>query len=71
MFILNYNSIDSQVLYKTIIGMKNGGYDNLEQYLIGYQLPEDLIVTPTASQQFFIASAKNRYIRSVIVKATA
>ena len=71
MFILNYNSIDSQILCKTIIGMASGGYDNLEQYLIGYQLPEDLVITSTASQQFFVASAKNRYIRSVTVKATA
>ena len=68
MFILNYDSVDSQVLCKTIIGL-NRGYDNLEQYLIGYQLAEDLVITPTTSEQFFIASAKNRYIRSVTVKA--
>ena len=69
MFMLNYDSVDSQVLCKTIIGLNRGGYDNLEQYLIGYQLAEDLVITPTTSEQFFIASAKNRYIRSVTVKA--
>ena len=42
MFILNYDSVDSQVLCKTIIGLNRGIYDNLEQYLIGYQLAEDL-----------------------------
>lgn len=70
MFSWGYNSLDSQVLCTYIIGRTRGGYDKLESYLIGYQLPEDLFITPTTTKQYFTASAKNRYIRSVTVEAT-
>jgi hypothetical protein len=70
MFYWNYNSIDALVVYHGTTGKRHGGYDNLENYLIGYKLPEDLVVTPSTSKQYFTASAKNRYIRSVTVEAT-
>lgn len=70
MFTWSYSSINAQTLCTKIIGKTAGGYDDLESYLIGYQLPEDLVITPSASEQYFTASAKNRYIRSVTVKAT-
>lgn len=38
-------------------------------YLINYRLPEDLVITPSSEVQFFKASAKNRFIRSVTVNA--
>ena len=70
MFYWNYNSIDALVVYYGTTGKQHGGYDKLEDYLIGYRLPEDLVITPTKSKQYFTASAKNRYIRSVTVEAT-
>lgn len=67
----NYGSLDAQVLCAQMIGFNKGGYDSLEAYLIGYQLPEDLVITPKTDIQYFTASAKNRYINSVTVEATA
>lgn len=70
MFYWNYSNIDAQVLCHGTIGRTRGGYDSLESYLIGYQLPEDIVITPSTSKQYLTASAKNRYIRSVTVEAT-
>lgn len=71
MFVWEYKNFDSQVLCTKFIGSRKGGYDSLERYLVGYQLPEDLFITPTTTQQYFTASAKNRYIRSVTVAAAS
>ena len=40
-------------------------------YTVDYRLPEDLVITPSASEQFYKSSARNRYIRSVTVKASS
>ena len=48
-----------------------GGYDSLEHYLVGYQLPEDVFITPSTTKQYFTPSAKNRFIRSITVEATS
>lgn len=47
----------------------NGCADSINIYLVNYKLPEDLVITPSTTEQFYQASAKNRYIRSVTVKA--
>lgn len=71
MFSWNYNQLNAQTLCSKIIERDNGiGYDSLEVYLLGYKLPEDLVIKPSATEQYFMASAKNRYIRSVTVEAT-
>ena len=70
MFFWNYNKMDAQVLCTYAVRGAKGGYDSLEAYLVGYQLPEDLVITPSSAKQIYTASAKNRYIRSVTVEAT-
>ena len=42
MFVWDYNKLDAKVFCSKFIGSTRGGYDGLEKYLIGYQLPEDL-----------------------------
>lgn len=71
MFVWDYNKLDAKVFCSKFIGSICSGYDGLEKYLIGYQLPEDLVITPSTTKQYFTASAKNRYIRSVTVEATS
>ena len=66
MFPLEYNTLFSEQYCGMFVRD-----DSLAKYLISYKLPEDLVITPTISQQYFTAGAKNRYIRSVTVNATA
>lgn len=47
----------------------NGCGNEINVYLMTYKLPEDLVITPSTTEQYYEASAKNRYIRSVKVKA--
>lgn len=70
MFVWDYKGLDAQVLCTKLINRTRGGYDGLENYLLSYQLAEDLVITPSTREQYFTPSAKNRYIRSVTVKAT-
>lgn len=44
------------------------GKGTIVNYLLTYKLPEDYTVVPTMENQMVTPSAKNRYIRSVLVK---
>lgn len=62
MDILNFGNINAET-YCT--GMCCRG---LVGYLATYKLPEDIHVQSTETKQVFYPTAKNRYIRSVVVE---
>lgn len=63
MNILNFQHINSETYCKSFIES-----DNIINYLLTYKLPENLFVKSTTATQYFEASAKNRYIKSVTVE---
>lgn len=63
MNILNFKNINSETYCKGFI--ETAGIVN---YLLTYELPENLFVKSTTATQYFEASAKNRYIKSVTVE---
>lgn len=63
MNILSFSTINAETYCKGMCGCSG-----LVGYLMTYQLPKDVTVTPSLSKQTVMASAKNRYIRSVIVE---
>ena len=63
MNILNFGYINSETYCKGFIET-----DGIINYLLTYKLPENLFVKSTTATQYFEASAKNRYIKSVTVK---
>ena len=68
MNILSFPSLNSEVYCKNFI---NGCGNVINVYLMTYKLPEDLVITPSKTEQYYEPSAKNRYIRSVTVKANS
>lgn len=68
MNILNFPNLNSEAYCKNFI---NGCGNAINVYLMTYKLPEDLIITPSTVKQYYEPSAKNRYIRSVTVKANS
>lgn len=48
--------------------MRMCGKGTIVNYLLTYKLPEDYVITPTMENQMVAPNAKNRYIRSVLVK---
>lgn len=63
MNILNFGHINSETYCKGFIET-----DGIINYLLTYKLPENLFVKSTTATQYFEASAKNRYIKSVTVE---